>query len=142
MTIKLRAHHLLCVPRFYRGGYDENFAKNMKEICQTIRKNPETKIEVVVGELDDLCHECPYKSKQGCVQSKRIGKWVVEQDKKTAKYLKIKPNSVHKAKDIFNLSMDKVNPATIGNICKGCIYLSNCKKVGINNSFRKDLNKK
>ena len=70
--IKIRAHHLLCIPRFYRGGYDELFAKNMKEICQTIRKNPRIKIKVVVGKLDDLCHKCPHESKKGCVQSNKI----------------------------------------------------------------------
>ena len=139
--IEIRAHHLLCIPRFYHSGYDKKFAENMKKICQNIRKNPDTKIKVIVSKLDDLCHECPYKSKGGCIQSKKIGKWVISQDKKVAKYLNLKPNSIHKAKDIFNLAMEKVNPKTIGKVCKNCIFLENCKKVGINNSFKKDLNK-
>ena len=46
--IKIRAHHLLCIPRFYRGGYDEKFARNIKEICQGIRKNPKINIKIVV----------------------------------------------------------------------------------------------
>jgi uncharacterized protein len=139
--INIRAHHLLCIPRFYRGGYNKEFAKNMKEICQIIRKNPDTKIKVVVGKLDDLCHQCPYKYGKVCMQSKKIGKWVVLQDKKIIKYLKIGSDSIFKSRDIFNLSIRKINPKIIKNACKGCIFLENCAKVGINNSFKKDLNK-
>ncbi|MBT5021398.1 DUF1284 domain-containing protein [Candidatus Woesearchaeota archaeon] len=141
-TIKIRAHHLLCIPRFYRGGYDEEFALNMKNICMHIRNHPDAKIKVVVGELDDLCKPCPHKHNNDCIQSKKIGKWVISQDKKVAKFLKIKPNSIHKAKDIFNLALEKVNNTNISFVCKDCIFLSNCIDVGINNSFKKDLNKK
>jgi len=140
--IKIRAHHLLCIPRFYRGGYDQKFADNMKRICKQIRKNSNVRIKVLIGELDDLCLKCPYKLNKRCIQSKKIGEWVVSQDMKVAKYLNIKPNSVHKAKDIFKLGMEKVNQKTINRICENCIYLENCKRVGINNSFRKDLDKK
>jgi len=139
--IKIRAHHLLCIPRFYRGGYDEKFAKNMKNAVQNIRKNPNQKVKIVVGKNDDLCDSCPYWYKDKCVQTKQIGKWVVQQDNKVAKYLNIKPNSIHNAKDVFNLSMEKVNSKTIKSVCKNCIFLDNCIKVGINNSFKKDLNK-
>ena len=140
--IEIRAHHLLCIPRFYRGGYDNNFAKNMKEICMQIRKNSSIKIKVIVGNLDDLCMNCHHKFESGCIQSKKIGEWVVSQDKKVAEYLKIKADSIHQAKDIFNLSLEKVNENTIRSICEGCIFLSNCVKVGVNNSFVKELNKK
>ena len=83
----------------------------------------------------------PYKYKNRCIQSEKIGKWVVAQDKKVAKFLKLKPNSIHTAKEVFNLAMDKINGNTIKSVCKDCIFLDNCIKVGINNSFRKDLNK-
>jgi hypothetical protein len=139
--IKIRAHHLACIPRFYRGGYNEEFATNMKKICATIRKNPDIKIKILVGKPDDLCEKCPYLYKKECIQSKEIGKWVVAQDKKVAKYLKLKSNSVRKAREVFNLSIDKVNRGTIKAVCNDCIFLENCIKVGINNSFRKDLNK-
>ena len=140
--IKLRAHHLLCIPRFYHGGYNEKFAKNMKKIVQGIRKNPNQKVKVIVSKNDDLCDSCPYWYKNRCVQNKKIGKWVVSQDKKVAEYLNLKSNSIHKAKDVFNLSMDKVNNKIVKSVCKGCIFLKNCIKVGMNKSFQKDLNKK
>jgi len=139
---KIRAHHLLCIPRFYSGGYNNEFAQNMKKICLQIRKNPNRKLKVVIGKSDDICNKCPYLSNGNCIQSEKIGKWVISQDKKVAKHLKLKQNSAHKAKEIFNLAMDKVNPKNIREICKNCVFLKNCIKVGVNKSFKKDLNKK
>ena len=139
--IKIRAHHLLCIPRFYHGGYDEKFDKNMKNVVQDIRKNPNQEIKIVIGKNDNLCDSCPYWFENGCVQSKQIGRWVVSQDKKIAQYLKLKSNSIHNARDIFNLSMNNINSNNLDDICSGCVFLKNCIKVGINNSFKKDLNK-
>ena len=139
--IEIRAHHLLCIPRFYRGGYDEVFAANMKEVCTYIRKHPDTEIKVIVAEPDVLCMECSHRDGVTCVQSKKIGLWVVEQDKKVLIYLGLQKDSVHKAKDLFNLSVEKVNEETIHDVCKGCIFLKNCIKVGVNKLFVKDLNK-
>ena len=137
--IRIRAHHLICIPRFYHGGYNKKFAENMKKICMQIRKHPDTKIKIVVGKADDLCDKCPYWNGKKCIQSEEIGKWVIEQDKKVLRYLKLKENSIYKAGEIFSLSMDKVNPKTIKSVCKNCIFLDNCIKVGINKSFKKDL---
>jgi hypothetical protein len=138
--INIRAHHIPCISRFYRGGYNKTFADNMRRICRSVRNNPFGKIKVVVGKLDDICMKCPYNFKEKCIQSKEIGKRVVSQDKKVAKYLSLKHNSVHAAKELFNLSMKKINKKTIRPVCKNCILLDNCIKVGINNSFKRDLN--
>ena len=140
-TIGIRAHQLACIPRFYHGGYDKQFADNMKNICATIRNNPNVKIKILVGKLDALCMKCSHRYKDKCIQTEKIGKWVVAQDKIVAKHLNIEANSIQRAKDVFNLSMDKINKETIESVCKDCIFLENCIKVGINNSFRKDLNK-
>lgn len=140
--IKIRAHHLLCIPRFYNGGYNKIFAENMKEVCLQIRKNPNTRIKIIIGKPDSLCDKCPHLFSNKCIQSEKIGKWVVTQDKKIIKYLRIKSNSIHKAKDIFSLSIDNVNSQNIKEICKGCIFLDNCINVKVNKSFQKDLNRK
>ncbi|MBU1988422.1 MAG: DUF1284 domain-containing protein, partial [Nanoarchaeota archaeon] len=59
-TIKIRAHHLLCIPRFYSGGYNKTFSDNMKNIVMQIRKNPDVKIKVISGKSDVLCDKCPH----------------------------------------------------------------------------------
>ncbi len=139
--IEIRAHHLLCIPRFYHGGYDKNFAENMKAVCQYTRKNPLYKVKIIIAKPDVLCKKCPHLFEGRCVQSEKIGKWVDSQDVKVAEYLNLKPNSVHIAREVFNLSMEKVNEKTIKFVCEGCIFLENCIKVGINKSFKKDLKK-
>lgn len=135
----IRAHHLLCIPRFYHGGYDKRFAENIKKVCLQIRKNPNISIKVIDSKLDVLCKKCPHASHGRCNQSKRIRKWVVVQDKRIVKHLKLKPNSTYRARDIFGLSIKKANNKRIKQICRNCIYLKNCLKVGINRSFKKDL---
>lgn len=141
VMIKIRGHHLSCIPRFYHGGYDKGFADNMKKIVMRIRKIPDTKVKLIIGKPDAFCEECPHLYCGKCVQSVAIGKWVVAQDKKMLKFLNLKENSIHSAKEVYNLSMEKNNSKTIKEVCKGCIFLNNCIKVGINKSFQKDLNK-
>lgn len=137
--LNIRAHHLLCIPRYYSKGYNKTFADNMKKICLFIRKNPNIKIKVLSGKPDDLCAKCPYRKGNICIQTPEMQKWVVCHDKKVLNHLKLKKNSVHKARDAFNLSMNKLE--SIKKFCKTCIFGENCVKIGINNSFRSDLNK-
>ncbi len=138
---KIRAHHLLCIPRFYGGGYNKKFGENMKKICSYIRKHPNTKIKVL-KKCDDLCAKCPHKKNNICKKTSKINYWILSQDNKVLKKLKLKENSIHKAKDVFNLSMKNVGNKDVKNICQGCPFLNNCLKVGINNSFRRNINKK
>ena len=53
----------------------------MKKVVQDIRKNPNQRVRVVIGKKDDLCNACLYWYNNKCVQSKKIGRWVVSQDK-------------------------------------------------------------
>lgn len=138
--MKIRAHHLLCIPRFYSGGYNKTYAENLKKICFYIRKHPNTKIKVI-KKCDDICAKCPYKKGGICKRLPKLNKLILLQDEKVLKKLKIKENSIHKAKNIFNLSIKNVNSKNIKNLCKRCTFLENCIKVGINNSFKKDLDK-
>jgi uncharacterized protein len=136
--IKIRGHHLLCIPRFYGGGYDKPFGDNMKKICFDIRKNPDVKIKVLKS-CDDLCEKCPYKKDEICKKTPKLNEWVLRQDEKVMRKLKISEGSTHTAKDIFSCSIEKITAENLGEICKGCVFLKNCLKVGINNSFKKDL---
>ncbi len=138
---EIRAHHLLCIPRFYGGGYDKEFGENLKKICFEIRKNPDMKIKVT-NKCDDICAQCPYKKDGICKKTPKFNYWILKHDSRTLKKLKLKEDSIHKAKDVFNLSMDKVNNSNIMEVCKGCVFLKNCIKVGINNSFKKEINRK
>ena len=139
-NIRIRPHHLLCIPRFYGGGYSNGFGLNLKKICLAIRNNSDIKIKIV-RECDDICDKCPYKKENICKKTPKLNKWILRQDDAVLNKLKIKQDSIYTAKNIFNKSIDEVTSDNIAEICKGCVFLRNCIKVGINNSFRKDLNK-
>jgi|SRR3989344_1611815 len=138
--VKIRPHHLLCIPRFYGGGYNKEFGKNLKKICFKIRKNPNLKINVLKA-CDDICKSCSYKKDNICKKTPKLNYWILRQDDGVLEKLKIKDNSILMAKDIFNLSIDNITSQNIKDICKGCVFLKNCVKVGVNNSFKRDLNK-
>lgn len=139
--LKIRAHHLLCIPRYYHGGYNKKFAKQHKKVCLLIRKNPDLKIKIL-KEVDDLCLKCPHrKGKSCCKSSLENNKDVIDTDKRVFKKLKLKNNSIHIAKDVFNLSMDKITVKTLKKICSPCNMLESCLKSNINNKFKKELNK-
>jgi hypothetical protein len=139
--IKIRAHHLLCIPRYYSGGYDKAFAARHKKVCMSIRKNPEQKVKVIKG-LDCLCAKCPYKKGNIC-QCPIGNARVLKLDDIAIKKIGVRKNSAYKSKDIFNLSINKV--PSIRGICNICENYKWClegkRKGGINNSFKIDLNK-
>ena len=111
------------------------------KICREMRKNPDMKI-MIVKKLDDLCAKCPFNGGKVCIRKPNSNKFVLWLDDQILKRLKIKENSVHTAKDAFNISMNKIpNVKTICDkeYCK--MYYKSCANgTGINNSFKTDLN--
>ena len=144
--IEVRGHHLLCIPRYYRecfsDGYGKVFAENMKNICKQIRANPSLQVKLISEKPDVLCKKCDHLIENKCTNGNNMSKWVENQDVKTLEYLKLKPNSIYVAKDVFNLAMNEINDENFSEFCQGCAYVDNCTKIGINRSFAKDLNRK
>ena len=56
ITVRLRAHHLLCI-RFFAGhGYSEAFAKNMRCVIDALKSGA---LVTLTQGLDDICSSCP-----------------------------------------------------------------------------------
>lgn len=130
--IKIRAHHLLCISRFHNshndGWYSKEYENNFKSIYQTIKKNPETNIKII-KKCDDICKKCPHKSGSICNKRPKINYWIDIMDNKVLRKLEVKENSVHKAEDIINETISKINNKDLRGICKGCGYLNSCLNV-------------
>ena len=105
-----------------------------------IRKKPNLKIKVT-SECDAVCEKCPYKKDGICKKTPKLNEWILRQDYKIFSKLKVKKGSVYEAMDIFNRSIENFTSENLREICKWCVFLRNCLKVGINKSFKKDLNK-
>lgn len=137
--LKIRGHHLLCIPRYYHGGYNKQFACRHRKVCKMIRKNPDLTIRIVEA-CDDLCAKCPYDVHSICKKStKENNKSVLLLDEKVFKKLNIRKNSKHIAKEIFNRSIKNIK--SVRRLCEDCSYYKSCLKSGINEFFVKDLNK-
>lgn len=65
-TLKLRAHHGMCIANFVGKGYDEAFTENMKAVIARLSAKPDTIVEIVDYE-DVLCAYCPKRTGvKGC----------------------------------------------------------------------------
>ena len=65
MSIELRGHHLLCLLGFRGMGYSEGFARNMRRVYETLRREPETLVEIVAG-ADEICRAFPCDQPNHC----------------------------------------------------------------------------
>ena len=130
--IKIRAHHLLCIPRFKGGSYNKEMGDKIFEIQKEIKKNPRIKI---VHECDDICEACPHLKDDKCFRNEGINKHVQNQDALVLKKLSINKDKIVRAKDIISLSISKIGEKELKQICRGCEFLNPCLKYGSNKSF-------
>jgi hypothetical protein len=138
--IQLRAHHLLCMSRFHNEGwYSKDFEKNFKSILNKIMANREVKIKIL-RDCDDVCKKCPHKGKDVCAKPSKykISHWVRVMDNKVMRLIKIKPNSNHNAGEVLSKA-GEISNKNLKNICKGCEYLANCLKIGVNKQIKERL---
>lgn len=97
--LRLRAHHLNCIPRFKGAGYSREFCKNMESIKSRLENGEE--YEFVAG-ADDVCLACPNLVNGICKSSEKVERY----DRLTQKY----------------------GTADISKICSDCEWYSICKK--------------
>lgn len=125
--IKLLTHHLLCISKFTDADwYNQEYKKNFLKIVSIIKKNPKIKI---LRNCDDICKKCPHIKNKLCNKPSKykISHWIKVQDNKVMRLIKIKPNSIHNARELFE-KINKIKNKELKNICKGCEYLIYCLK--------------
>lgn len=132
--INIRAHHLTCIPRFKGGSYNKKIRRGLFEIQKKIKESPDLKIKVIKS-CDEICKACPFNKNSKCEKRPGINRWIKVQDNKVLKELGAKENSVWKAREILNLSVEKIKNMKLKQICRGCEFLPACIKDGLNKSF-------
>lgn len=112
----LRPHHINCI-FFYKGlGYSEDFIDGMNNTLTLLKKNPNTKIKLIIN-CDDLCVNCPNKQIDDvCVTKEKVAKL----DYNTLQIYNLKENEEY----TFNEIIDTVYKHFIKNkfhkICSAC----------------------
>ena len=70
--MRLRAHHLLCLPNFIGEGYDDAFCANMAE--QKRRLAEEGSIVLTEG-ADEICAACPHLRDGDCASRDKVSRY-------------------------------------------------------------------
>lgn len=114
--MRLRPHHLLCLPRFRGSGYDERFVEKAWDIVQ--RLDSGEKIELVEGE-DDLCSSCPAGEQCRGDLAKRIDEAVIERTGLV----------IGEVDSIRVLEEVSKSITTVEGICSGCPWMELCLEI-------------
>lgn len=65
VSIRLRAHTLLCLQGFRGEGYSREFVENLTSIHRLLLERPDQLIEVI-DVPDAVCAACPHRASSGC----------------------------------------------------------------------------
>ncbi|WP_088830207.1 DUF1284 domain-containing protein [Paenibacillus tyrfis] len=113
-SIRLRGHHLLCLLGYRGMGYSESFCDNMTAVYETLRKHPDTRIELVEGP-DDICSAFPKEQPPHC-----DGHSVYDRDARVLNKLGLYTGSAMTWADICAAVSATMRPHDIGLLCSSC----------------------
>jgi len=120
LTLKLRAHHLLCIHGFRGLGYTSAFVDTLRRTIQIIKANENLLIELT-NECDILCFACPHKLGNKCVKDGfSCEKKVRELDGEVLSCLGLKPGSTISVKALLPLIQRKIDEKDLERMCGGC----------------------
>lgn len=69
--IKIRYHHLMCIPRYKGKGYSLEFCKNMERVKASLKNNN----YILVDCCDDICCFCPNNIGGKCADDEKVKKY-------------------------------------------------------------------
>lgn len=119
--LRLRPHHLLCIPNFEGRGYSSKFICNLGEIKKRIEGN-DIRIRIVDGQ-DDVCVKCPN------VAPCRLMKYPSLLDKRTSCVLGLDYGKVYDASQLFALVRRRISVELLHIICRDCAFYNQCKEL-------------
>lgn len=135
--VKLRGHHLFCMSLFKGYGYDERFAKNMRDIIDCLSAEKESKFKIVIGS-DNICRSCPNLNEDNYCSFGETD--VKERDKNANIALEIEPEKIYtfsdikeKLKAITNMQFESICNNCTWKTQEVCSYEMYCNMLGINN---------
>ncbi|MCK9150962.1 DUF1284 domain-containing protein [Methanobacterium alcaliphilum] len=124
-TIRIRAHHILCIQGFKGYGYSEDFVHNMTEIIDYLETNHSIVVETIKS-TDDICLYCPHSKKGQCHESKDSDKRITAMDQKVIEYLGIHDNNTYSYNHLLKLLHEKIDFLKLKDICGDCSWIENC----------------
>lgn len=119
-SIKLRAHHGMCLAFFEGKGYSENFTEHMQKILYAMQDNPKLQI---VAESDVICSKCPNLKNGKCTDCDLVQ----EYDRQVLSLCGLKEPSKIKWNEFSKLVAKKIIvPGKREEICGSCQWTAIC----------------
>ncbi|MFH1454695.1 MAG: DUF1284 domain-containing protein [Armatimonadota bacterium] len=124
--MKIRAHHLLCMQGFQGLGYNEEFTKNMEEVINRIKTEPELELEIT-EDCDIICASCVHCESGKCRRETASHEKSLDMDKKVLKRLNLKEGMKLKAEFVFDFVNELLkNYESRKDICGQCNWQDQC----------------
>lgn len=121
--MKIRAHHLLCLPHFVGVGYDGAFTANMAAKKQQLEA--ENRFELTVG-CDEICAACPLREGERC----RTQEKVMRYDTNVRERLDLQTGAAYSYAEISaRVRTELLAPETFRTLCGDCEWFSLCAKM-------------
>lgn len=115
---QLRGHHLFCLLGYRGMGYSKEYVENMTKLHQTLRKHPETRIQLIEGP-DQLCEKYPDNSEYHCEDQK-----IYRRDAMILEKLGFNIREIYTWAEIEETIRKHVVPTDIVHICSSCSWRS------------------
>jgi hypothetical protein len=115
---KLRGHHLFCLLGYRGMGYSQEYVENMTRLHQTLRDNPKTLIQLVLGP-DQLCEKYPNSGVYHCQNDN-----IYKRDAAILKKMELKIGQILKWEDIESRIRKHITPSDIQFVCATCSWRS------------------
>lgn len=113
---KLRGHHIFCLLGYRGMGYSQEYIENMTRLHQTLRANPKTKIQLILGP-DSLCEKYPNSGKYHCQEAN-----IYERDEDILEKLGLKTGQIVQWLEIEALISEHIVPSDIQIVCESCFW--------------------
>lgn len=121
--MKLRAHHLLCLPNFIGEGYSDAFSANMT--AQKRRLAEKGRFTLASG-ADAICAACPKRRGGDCVSQEKVLRY----DAAVCLLLGLEPGREYEAAALERRVREEIFKAgRLGAICGDCEWYSLCARL-------------
>ncbi|WP_299515606.1 DUF1284 domain-containing protein [uncultured Rummeliibacillus sp.] len=115
---RLRGHHIFCLLGYRGMGYSKKYVENMTRLHHTLRKHPETLVQLVNGP-DQLCENYPNSGEYHCQDDH-----IYQMDAAFLEKIGLKVGQTLKWADIESHIQNHVIPSDIQSVCKTCSWRS------------------
>lgn len=119
--MRLRVHHLLCIPLYNGYGYGDAFCRNMEQVIERLETYADEPMAVVCSS-DMICGNCPNLTAWNTCRTS--GNHVDEKDKRLAKEFGIVPGTYYTYRQLKELVRRELTEQVFENSCRNCEWFA------------------